>query len=77
MPVAVPPMTFAGETLKKRSRTFRTIANAGIIFCGRTGMNFISSNYKKPTFAVKSEKRRLFREALKPCNKKGHLCLVS
>jgi hypothetical protein len=61
---------FAGETLKKRSRTFRTIVNAGIISCGRTGMNFISSNYKRPTFAVKSEKRRLFREVLKPCNKK-------
>ena len=70
MPVAVLSGRFVGGTPKKRSRTFRTIANAGIIFCGRTKMNSISFNYKKPIFAVKSEKRRLFREALKPCNKK-------
>jgi len=44
------------------------IESAGIISCDHKKLIFINSNYRKLIFAVKSEKRRPFRKALRPCN---------
>lgn len=44
------------------------IGSAGIIFYDHKRPNFISSNYRKQIFAVKSEKRRPFRKVLRLCN---------